>query len=93
MAKVKRLLEWATVVTTGRTFEKPEPGSLNERISGDYYAATYEPPSFKTRESLKSYLRSRNAVRFRRLQKDFDWAKSELAKIPRCNPEDARFLL
>lgn len=51
-----------------------------------------QPPTYQTRETLKKYLWHNNSVRYKRLQRDFEWAQRCLEELG-LNPEDARFLL
>lgn len=85
----RSLHEWALNVTKGETFK---PRSLTEYDIADFMAARYDPPTRRTRRALLVYLESRNPVKYRRLQKDFEWAKKCLQDAG-MNPEDARFLL
>lgn len=74
----------------GMTYNPPGPG---ESLVNDYEEARQEAPMYRTKTSMQNYLHYRNARRWKRLQEDFAWAKSQLELIPHCNPEDARFLL
>lgn len=66
---------------------------LDGEIVSSFLEARTEAPTSKSMTSLRNYLSYKNPRRWRRLQKDFEWAKSEVAKIPKANPEDVRFLL
>jgi hypothetical protein len=50
------------------------------------------PPRRTDIDQLQAYLKAKNPVRWRRLQRDFKWAGSTIQKLG-MNPEDARWLL
>lgn len=85
----RSLREWALNVSEGKT---SKPRSLTEPEIADFLSASYQPPSRRTKAALLIYLSSCNRVRYKRLQKDFEWAKKCLQEAG-LNPEDARFLL
>jgi hypothetical protein len=69
------------------------PRFLDDRdLSGWFNAAIEAQTSRRTQEDIARHIKSRNPIRWRRLQRDLRWVKKEMKKLG-LNPEDARWLL
>lgn len=80
------LLDWMNQVLSGKTNQGDnDPWT-------PYEEARRIQPSRRTKAAVLTYVEARDARRFRRLKRDFQWLRDMMVQMG-ADPEDARFLL